>query len=53
MSLLREYLKDAVDDLNENNIRLESIGRIGELSKAVQKDLERAVERTQNNKGCG
>ena len=51
MSLLREYLKDAVDDLNENNIRLESIGRIGELSKAVQKDLERAVERTQNNKG--
>ncbi len=51
MALLREYLKEAVDDLNENNVRLDRIGRISELSKAVQNDLERAVERTRNNKG--
>lgn len=51
MALLREYLKEAIDDLNENNVRLDRIGRIGELSKAVQNDLERAVERTRNNKG--
>ena len=51
MSLLREYLKETIDDLNENNIRLDRIGRINELSKAVQKDLEEAVKQTSQNNG--
>ena len=51
MSLLREYLKETIDDLNENNIRLDRIGRINELSKVVQKDLEEAVKQTSKNDG--
>ena len=51
MALLSEYLKGAVDDLNENNISLNRIGRIHELPKGVQRDLERAVEKTCKNTG--
>lgn len=51
MSLLREYLKETIDDLNENNIRLDRIGRIDELSQAVQKDLKEAVKQTSQNDG--
>ena len=51
MALLSEYLKGAVDDLNENNISLNRIGRIHELPKGVQRDLERAVEKTGKNTG--
>ncbi len=51
MSLLREYLKKEIDELNRQNIRLCVIGRIGELPKPVQKDLEIALERTRANTG--
>ena len=51
MALLRKYLKDTITELNDNNISLGHIGRIGEFSKGVQKDLERAVELTGNNNG--
>ena len=40
MGLLREYLKKEIKRLNEQNIRLGVIGRIGELPKAVQGDLQ-------------
>ncbi len=51
MSLLREYLKKEVNELNRQNIRLGVIGRIGELPKVVQHDLEQALERTSRNTG--
>ena len=51
MSLLREYLKKEIDELNRQEIRLGVIGRISELPTPVQKDLEIALERTRNNKG--
>lgn len=51
MALLREYLKKEVDELNRQNIRLCAIGRIHELPKPVQRDLEIAAERTQRNTG--
>jgi undecaprenyl diphosphate synthase len=51
MSLLREYLKKEISELNRQNIRLSVIGRIHELPKPVQRDLESALESTRRNTG--
>ena len=51
MRLLREYLKKEIKQLNEQNIRLGVIGRIGELPKAVQQDLQVALDKTLDNNG--
>jgi len=51
MDLLREYLRKEVDELNRQNIRLGVIGRIGELPKPVQRDLETALRETAANTG--
>ncbi|HEY6291257.1 MAG TPA: isoprenyl transferase [Terriglobia bacterium] len=51
MDLLREYLRKEVDELNRQNIRLGVIGRIAELPKLVQRDLETALRETGTNTG--
>jgi undecaprenyl diphosphate synthase len=51
MSLLREYLRKEIGELNRQNIRLEVIGRIQELPKAVLQDLQNALDRTRQNSG--
>ncbi len=51
MALLREYLKKEIGELNRQNIRLAVIGRIGELPKPVQTDLQVALEKTGRNTG--
>ncbi|HEV2350471.1 MAG TPA: isoprenyl transferase [Terriglobia bacterium] len=51
MALLREYLKKEIGELNKQNISLGVIGRIGELPKPVQRDLENAIDRTRGNNG--
>jgi undecaprenyl diphosphate synthase len=51
MSLLREYLKKEIPELNKQNIRLGVIGRIHELPDTVQRDLQNALEKTQCNAG--
>ncbi|HEV3276901.1 MAG TPA: isoprenyl transferase [Terriglobia bacterium] len=51
MNLLREYLGKEIGELNRQNIRLRVIGRIHELPKLVQRDLERALSETAQNTG--
>ena len=51
MALLREYLKKEIGELNRQNIRLGVIGRVHELPKAVQADLETTMEKTRDNSG--
>ncbi len=51
MSLLREYLKREIPELNRQNIRLGVIGRIQDLPAPVQRDLETALEKTRRNTG--
>ncbi len=51
MALLREYLKKEIDELNKQNISLGVIGRIHELPKPVQHDLEHTIEATRGNRG--
>src|SRR5208282_4334247 len=51
MSLLREYLKKEIGELNRQNIRLSVIGRIQELPKPVLQDLQNALDGTRQNAG--
>jgi undecaprenyl diphosphate synthase len=51
MALLREYLKKETGELNKQNIRLAVIGRVDELPKPVQADLQVALEKTRGNTG--
>lgn len=51
MRLLLKNLKDRVDELHENNVRLTCIGDIKTLPVEVQKQLFDDIERTKNNNG--
>jgi undecaprenyl diphosphate synthase len=51
MRLLRQYLKREVGTLNDNNIRLEYIGRRHELPVEVQETMQWAQESTAKNTG--
>jgi len=50
MRLLLKSLRDRVDELNENDVRLTTIGNTISLPDAVQKQLYADIERTKNNK---
>ncbi len=50
MRLLLKSLKDRVNELNENDIRLTTIGDMDSLPEEVQKQLKIDIERTRNNK---
>ena len=51
MALLREYLQKEISELNRQNIRLGVIGRTQELPRSVQRDLQNALEETEQNAG--
>ena len=51
MRLLCRYLKGEVKTLNDNNVRLEYIGRKQELPELVQDEMEIARQATQGNTG--
>ncbi len=46
MSLLKEYIKRELENLRANNLRFRPIGRIDQLDRSVQKELQRAVDGT-------
>ena len=51
MKLLVEYLKNEFEELNANNVVINSIGNISKLPKACRDELNSAYEKTKNNKG--
>jgi undecaprenyl diphosphate synthase len=51
MRLLCRFLKAEIKTLNENNIRLEYIGRQHELPESVQEEMEYARHATSKNSG--
>lgn len=51
MTLLVEYLKRELEELQEHNIRLHTIGRIEALPDTVQEYLTVTKEETRNNSG--
>ena len=51
MGLLKKYVRSEVNELNENNVRLQGIGELSKLPKSVIKVFNEAVEITKNNTG--
>ena len=51
MKWLRESLRDEIPELDQNNVRLNAIGRLDGLSRSVRVALDRALSRTANNTG--
>jgi undecaprenyl diphosphate synthase len=51
MKLLEHYLRKELDELNENNVRMNIIGKISSLPKVIQKLLYDSIEKTKNNPG--
>ena len=51
MRLLCRYLKAEIKTLNENNIRLQYIGRQHELPESVQREMAEASDATSKNTG--
>src|SRR5215510_2072462 len=51
MRMLRRYLRLELDEIDRQNIRFQTIGRIGALAENVRKEIARATEQTSRNKG--
>ncbi len=49
MRLLKRFLRSDADELHGNGIRVQAIGRLDQLDKPVQRELERLIRRTQHN----
>jgi len=49
MKLLEQFLKKKSKELKENNIRLQAIGNLQDLSPGALKELKRSIKETQNN----
>jgi undecaprenyl diphosphate synthase len=51
MSLLEEYLEKELDEVMQHDGRVRTIGRLDRLPSATRRAVERAVERTADNRG--
>lgn len=51
MNLLEKFLLEEIDELDENKVKLTTIGKINSLPKNIQKILKDCMERTKNNDG--
>src|SRR5260221_6124308 len=51
MRMLRKYLRLELDEINRQNIRFQTIGRIEALAPTVKNEIARASERTARNTG--
>ncbi|MBV9210900.1 MAG: isoprenyl transferase [Acidobacteria bacterium] len=51
MRMLRRYLRLELDEIDQQNIRFQAIGRIEGLSETVRREITRATERTRGNTG--
>ena len=51
MSLFSEYLSKEIREMHEENVKLDFIGRLGELDDALQKQIASAKELTADNTG--
>src|ERR1700704_4672007 len=51
MRMLRKYLRIGLDEIDRQNIRFQTIGRIEALAPTVKNEIARASERTVSNTG--
>src|SRR5688500_6695297 len=51
MRMLRRYIRREIDEIDKQNISCQTIGRIDSLAGNVQREINRATERTSSNTG--
>src|SRR5947209_3958023 len=51
MRMLRRYIRLELDEIDRQNIRFQTIGRTDSLAPNVQREINRATERTASNTG--
>jgi len=51
MRMLRRYIRLELEEIDRQNIKFQTIGRIGALAENVRKEIQRATEQTARNKG--
>jgi undecaprenyl diphosphate synthase len=51
MGLLEKFLRDELDELIKNNIRLQAIGRLSDLPDNVREQLHQGIQATRENTG--
>src|SRR4029434_5937421 len=51
MRMLRRYIRIELDEIDRQNIKFQTVGRIGALAENVRKEIRRATEQTARNKG--
>lgn len=51
MTLLKQFLKSELKELNDNNVKLSASGRLQDLPPDVQKRLSETIEKTSTNTG--
>ena len=51
MELLKEYLREELPEIQENDIRFLTIGRVDDLPSSVQRALKHVETETQSNRG--
>lgn len=51
MRLLEEFLKNEIDELNENNVQLHAIGQLEDLPSGVRRQLSLTQKATEKNTG--
>ena len=51
MNLLSEFIDKELDEIRENNIRLNVIGCLDDLPKSLQKKIRKSLEKTKTNTG--
>ena len=51
MRMLRRYLRLELDEIDQQNIKFQTIGRVAALSDSVRSEIARATERTASNTG--
>ena len=49
MALLKRYIKSDADELVENGIRVNAIGRLTDLEPGLRRDLEKLIRRTERH----
>ena len=51
MLLLENFLREEIEEMNKNGVRLQAIGRLRDLPQRVQSQLHKSIEATQHNTG--
>ncbi|MDQ3667280.1 MAG: isoprenyl transferase [Acidobacteriota bacterium] len=51
MRMLRRYLRLELDEIDRQSIKFQTIGRTGVLADSVRREIAKATERTEKNKG--